>query len=306
LSAEILQTDAASRPQASCEFCVSVADIKTRVVCDASQMEIQIDGATQKFLVEDQSPDVTLTVVRDDLGEDTPGEMIFDSGALWQLYRQGEDYLFRFATPYFGPTPYKVASFNQDFTQGEIRLHRPYFMGRAVYPLEYPLDELLMLNLLARGRGAEFHSSGIVDETGAGYLFPGQSGAGKTTTARLWEATPGTQVLSDDRIILRESDGQFRMYGTPWHGEAELSAAASAPLRGIFFLRHGERNELTPLGPLETAARLFSCGFPTFYNPQGLDFTLAFYEKVATAIPCFELSFVPEQGAVEFIRQQLV
>lgn len=304
MSAEIIQTDCASPPQTSSEFCVRVADITIKIVCDDPELEIQIDGATKKFLVGDESPDVTLSVVWDDLREEIHGEKIFDSGALWQLYRQHTDYLFRFATPYFGATPYKLASFNHDFTTGRIHLHRPYFAGRAVYPLEYPLDELLMLNLLAKGRGAEFHSSGIVDETGEGYLFIGQSGAGKTTTARLWESMPGTQILSDDRVILRKRDGQFWMYGTPWHGEAELSTAAKAPLKRIFFLRHGERNELTPLGRAEAAAQLFSCSFPTFYNPDGLDFTLAFYEDVATAIPCFELSFVPGQKAVEFIRQQ--
>jgi hypothetical protein len=304
LSAEILQAESITHSQTIGEFCIRVADITTRVVCDDPEMRVHIDGATRKFLVESDAPDVTLHVVWDDLREQDFGEKLFDSGALWQLYKQHGEYLFRFATPFFGGTPYKLASMSQDFTRGEIRLHHPYFVNRAVYPLEYPLDELLMLNLLADKRGAEFHSSGVVDSTGAGYLFPGQSGAGKTTTAKLWESLSGTEVLSDDRIILRKVNGQFWMYGTPWHGEAELSAARKAPLKRIFFLRHGRENELTPLSRVEAAARLFSCSFPTFYNAEGLDFTLAFYEEVATAIPCFELSFVPGQEAVEFVRQQ--
>jgi hypothetical protein len=304
LSAEILQAQSAGYPEVARQFCVRVADITSTIICDDPLMNIHIDGSTQKFLVDEETPDVVVRVAWDDLSAQSFGEEIFDSGALWQLYRQDNGYLFRFATPHFGRAPYKVASFNQNFTIGEIRLHRPYFFDRAVYPLEYPLDELLMLNLLADGRGAEFHASGIVDSSGAGYLFPGQSGAGKTTTARLWESLPGTTVLSDDRIILRKIDGQFWMYGTPWHGEAELSSAQQAPLKRIFFLRQGKQNELTPLSKVEAAARLFSCSFPTFYNADGLEFTLAFYEEVATAIPCFELSFVPNQAVVEFIRHQ--
>ena len=70
-------------------------------------------------------------------------------------------------------------------------------------PLEYPLDELLLQGLLARGRGAEIHACGIADGSGRGLLFVGQSGAGKTTMARLWEGERGITVLSDDRIILR-------------------------------------------------------------------------------------------------------
>jgi hypothetical protein len=314
LSAEILQarnslSSGSRSPDLKVnEFCTRVADITTMVVCDAPGMDVYIDGATRKFLAGDvRQPDVRVRIRWDDLSEETSGEKIFDSGALWQLYRQGESrHLFRFATPYFGAVPYKLASFDRDFTEGEVRLHRPYFEERAVYPLEYPLDELLMLNLLARGRGAEFHSCGVVDGNGEGRLFLGQSGAGKTTTARLWEAfEPGAEVLSDDRIILRkEEDGRFYMYGTPWHGEAELSAAGCAPLKGIYFLRHGTENRLTPLSKVEAAAMLFSCSFPTFYHAAGLEFTLGFYEELATHIECRELSFQPLREAVEFVRSQ--
>ena len=69
------------------------------------------------------------------------------------------------------------------FTAGEVRLHRPYFEGREpVEPLEFPLGELLFINHLhAHRTGVEIHGCGVIDRSGAGYLFAGQSGAGKTT-----------------------------------------------------------------------------------------------------------------------------
>jgi len=283
---------------------VSIGGIPIATVSTDPQLSLKVEGAMNRFLVEETEPDITISAALDDLSDDVNGEMLFDSGSLWQVYRQNGNYLFRFTTPHFGNTPYKIASFNQDFSIGEIRLHRPYFAeAGAVYPLEYPLDELLMLNLLARGRGIELHSCGITDEAGEGFLFVGQSGAGKTTTARIWEKMGTVKILSDDRIIVRREVDAFRMYGTPWHGEGELSAPSSAPLKRIFFLKHGTENRLTRLGKVEAAARLFSCSFPTFYNTDGLDFTLSFFDEMTSTVPCYELSFIPDQSVVEFIRE---
>src|SRR6185369_1809430 len=113
------------------------------------------------------------------------GPMIFDAGRLWQLFRIGDRYCFRFTSPAFGGLCYKQATFAPDFSAGDVVLHSDYFdPNRPVPPLECPLDEVLITNLLARGRGVEVHACGVRDADGRGYLFLGESGAGKTTTAR--------------------------------------------------------------------------------------------------------------------------
>lgn len=286
-------------------ICLSIADIRISLRSDDVDLALALGGASELFLSDEGQADANVEARWGNLSDERGGELLFDSGALWQLFREGDGYMWRFQTPYFGATPYKIARFNHDFSRGEVTLHRPYFVdGAGFNPLEYPLDELLMLNLLAQGRGVEIHSCGIVDEAGNGYLFAGQSGAGKTTTARLWEALRGISILSDDRIIVRRVDGEFWMYGTPWHGEGELARPEKARLKRIFFLRHGERNELTRLGGAEASAQLFSCSFPTFYNADGLTFTLAFFDELTSAVPTDELSFVPDQRIVDFIHQQ--
>ena len=122
---------------------------------------------------------------------------------------------------------------------GHLLLFRPYFdESKPIYPLEYPLDELLMIHRLACGEGVEMHAVGIVDEAGLGHLFLGHSGAGKSTTARLWKSESNAQILSDDRIILRVRDGRIWMYGTPWHGDAGIASPESAPLSRLYLLEH--------------------------------------------------------------------
>jgi hypothetical protein len=165
------------------------------------------------------------------------------------------------------------------------------------------LDELLLLNLLSQGRGAEIHGCGVVDAAGHGHLFAGQSGAGKSTMARLWQERKDARVLSDDRIVLRKANGKIWIYGTPWHGDAGSAAAARAPLSRIYFLRHEQENELIPTREAEAVGRLLACSFPPFYSPKGLRFTLGFLEEVVKAVGCFELGFVPDERVISALGE---
>ena len=87
--------------------------------------------------------------------------------------------------------PYLVGSFSPDFHSCDIfTSESDQEPGKFIFPLSYPLGELLMTNLLGTGYGVMLHSSGVVD-AGHGMVFAGVSGAGKTTTAHLWESQAG-------------------------------------------------------------------------------------------------------------------
>ena len=285
---------------------LTIAGVTTAIAAHEPGPDLHVDGATTQFLVQDATPDVTIRVGWGDLHQACGGEQVFDSGAVWKLYRQRDAFLFRFVSPSLGSVPYREAQFDADFTAGDVRLHRPYFEGRGpVEPLEFPLGELLFINHLhAHRSGVEIHGCGVCNRSGAGFLFAGQSGAGKTTIARLWANEPGVTVLSDDRVVLRVDRGEVWMYGTPWHGDALLASPARVRLTGVFFLRRHPGLVLRPVDRPQAAARLFACSFPPFYSASGLDFTLESMDGVTAAVPCQELGFVPDQTVVEFVRQQ--
>jgi len=287
-------------------FAIKIADLTIALTSDDPMLAVPPDGSMTPFLVREAEPDIRLRAQWSRLSMDSAGEHLFESGGLWTLIRENGSLRFSFTSPVLGPVPYKMVWLDKEFRSGEVLIHRPYYSpGRAVYPLEYPLDELLLIHLLAEGRGVEMHACGVVDSNGQGYLFVGQSGAGKTTTARLWqkaEGAGGIMVLSDDRIVLRYQDGQFWMYGTPWHGEAELSASARAPLNGIYVLHHGPSNRLVPLRRSATVAKLVACSFPLFYHSDGLDFTLGFLDQVVAVVPSYELSFTPDERVIALVR----
>ena len=280
-----------------------IAELTIALTSDDSTLALPVGGADTQFLVREAEPDVRVRARWGNLAEVSGGRKLFDSGGLWQLFTANGALRFHFTSSAWGPPPYKVAWFDKDFESGEVLVHRPYFPpGHLVYPLGYPLDELLIIHLLAAGRGVEVHACGVVDASGQSYLFAGQSGAGKTTIARLWQKPEEITVLSDDRIILRYQAGQFWMYGTPWHGEAGLSSPARAPLKGVYLLRHGPSNRLVPLRRSSTAARLVACSFPPFYHSSGLDFTLGFLDQLVEAVPCYELSFTPDERVIALLR----
>ena len=289
---------------------LKIADLRLVLQSVADDLPLQMAGPISEFIDREEGaqPDVEISVGWADALEDfDEGRLLFDSGSIWRLYELADGgYEFRLAAPFSNWQTYKVARFNKDWTRGEILCRRAYFRaGEGVSPLEYPLDEVLISTLLARGRGIEIHACGLLDSDGNGYLFTGQSGAGKSTTASLWaQADERVSVLSDERVILRLRDGRIRMYGTPWHGDARVARPDSAPLTRIFFLARGTHNDLVPLSRADSAARLFACSFPTFYSPDGLAFALEFLDELTRLVPCDELRFVPDPQVIAFIRSQ--
>lgn len=110
-------------------------------------------------------------------------------------------------------------------------------------------------------------------------------------------------VLSDDRIIIRYTDENLYAYGTPWHGDAGASNPNRMGIEGIFFLEHSKKNYLKPLTRMDAATRMFVRSFLTFWDKDGMKSSLELINKIIEKTPCYELGFVPEKSAVEFLRR---
>jgi hypothetical protein len=282
---------------------LDIAGITIALSSDAN-LPIEIEGAARKFMGGGKPAEVRVHAAWGEPTEPDPAHLLFDPGkGLWRLYQMDGRKRFVFTSPHLGPLPYQSASFNDDFTEGAVEVRRDIFGPRLpLYPLQYPLDELLMVHLLSHGRGVEVHGSGIVTSDGVGTLFAGQSGAGKTTMAKLWLSEPDITILSDERVVLRQEGDDIWMYGTPWHGDGRIANQGRARLGRVFFLRHAARNQVASVSATASIARLFACGFAPFHHRDGLDYTLRFLEQVALRCDCRELGFLPDRSAVAFVR----
>lgn len=231
-------------------------------------------------------------------------KLVHRSGDYWELSRWRGRWLVN-TTMEIDSDFIRKAVIDPDWAKGEIYvLPNPigdWERGPAC-AFSYPLDQIILSGLLA-GQGALMvHACGVVDR-GRGYVFMGRSGAGKSTTAALWHKA-GATVLSDDRVILRRSDGLWSVHGAPWYSRARLSSPESAPLHGLFTLAHGKENSLKPLKDSSAALELLShCVVPT-WDPER---RLRAFDAAACLVeeaPLRRFNFRPATSAVDFIRAE--
>ena len=290
----------------------SVGGILVEITSDIGE-DTSLGPSLETFRYTSGLPDVLITVERalnfDWLG--TPS--LFDSGSTWRLYESEDALQFDFAVPAAGQIPYRRLFVDRHFSRGIVQTNVSCFedFPQAKNPLIYPLPELLIMHRLSQERAIELHGTGIVRSNGVANLFIGHSGAGKSTTTRLWTSREEVEVLSDDRIIVRYDDGRdgpagptgMRMYGTPWHGEAMFASPNSAPLTRIFVLEHGHGNVITRLTRSQAVGELFARAFVPFHRHEYIENALSFLEHLASSVPCYRYSFEPDERAVEKIQQ---
>jgi len=247
-----------------------------------------------------EAPDVVLESRLGALPDLAAWEPVFESNGVWRLYRQDGQWAVQLSAPV--PGPYRVAIFSSGFLTGEIHsTAAETAAGQGRFALQYPLAEILMIHLLARGRGLLMHACAVRDGDD-GVLFAGTSGAGKSTMTRLWREHTGATLLSDDRVILRQHDDGFWIYGTPWHGDAGAASPERAPLRRIFILNHGRENQAIRLSPAQASGALLVRSFPTFWDAPGMEFSLQLLDRLSRAVPVYGLDFVPDDRVVEYVR----
>jgi hypothetical protein len=292
-------------PRSSSRMAFGIGGFSLGVWCEGG-MPIVIDPEHRPFVLpgrDSETCDIEVEVSWSDHLESPQSKAAFISGGVWSAHLDSTGTKFYFSGPTAGVAPYKAAWFDHSFERGHVVLNRSSFADRSqVFPLEYPIDELVIMHRLSLGAGVEMHALGLADRDGSGYLFLGHSGAGKSTTARLWQAQPGVRLLSDDRIIIRKIDGRYYMYGTPWHGDAGVASPASAPLSAVFLLEQARTDQIVALPQGQAAAELFARCFVPYYREQGLEFTLSFFDELTRFVPCSTFRFAPTENAVEAIR----
>jgi hypothetical protein len=284
-------------------FCVGGVSV---LVIPCGEGDLSMPSGLRQFHT--QEPDCDIRIEIEWVRELAPeaGFRLFDSGSVWRLYQDHAGFRFDFNTSVVANGPYKRLRVDDGFSQATLRVNERCFgPASPPAPLDYPLDELLIMHRLTQERAIELHGVGIIGPDGASNLFVGHSGAGKSTTARLWTEHHKVEILSDDRIILREHNfrgsRQIFMYGTPWHGEGCFASPNRAPLGRILILEHGHGNVLTRLSPSQAVGELFARSFVPFYRHEYIDSALAFLQHVAGSIPCYRYSFEPDQRSVERI-----
>lgn len=163
----------------------------------------------------------------------------------------------------------------------------------------------LSLRLLYDFDGIFLHGA-VILYAGKAWLFTAPPGTGKSTHVLLWQQklADRVQILNGDKPLLRLRKGDITVYGSPWRGKEQLGFNGAAPLGGIYILRRGEENRVSPIGRIQALAELLSA---TVYPEDlaGTEKLLTFLQELTDRIPVRLLHCRPDTGAVDAVLTDL-
>jgi len=220
------------------------------------------------------------------------GYKINRSDYFWSVYKQNGDLLLITNFP-DSPSKKAMLKFSFELREWDLWIENA---GCETDPLEYPLDGLILYYLTAINADIMLHASGIY-YNGQGYLFSGVSGRGKTTMAAIWDNI-GAQVIHDDRLIIRNIDGMFRMFNTPLY---QNDIPRNSPVTRIFLIEHGNENKITPIREALSVSHVIANCIQHNYNPEMIARFLGSVSLMCSKIPVATLTFKPDRSIIEYI-----
>lgn len=230
---------------------------------------------------------------------------IFNADDSWSIFRNQNEYFWTDISSSLG-IPACLARFHRPIEKVEVYCGKELITEEGggkilMNPFSYPLDQILLIYVLAEREGVFMHAS-AVDFNGKGYIFPGRSGAGKSTISRNF-VLKNHGVLSDDRVAIRKIGGCFRVFGTPWAGDAAIAENRNFPLRGIFFIHKSDEIAIKELTPAEAAERLMPVTSIPWYDEEAMSNILSFCEDLVLHIPAYDLYFTPGIEVVDLLEK---
>ena len=139
-------------------------------------------------------------------------------------------------------------------------------------------------------RGGFFLHCSCLRYRGKAIIFTAPSGTGKSTHAALWQQRFGDEVvmINDDKPLVRETDEDFVIYGTPWRGKHGRGGNLSAPIGAVFFLSQAPENAAEPVDSFTALSLLMQ----QTVIPRGKDDASALLDmlgRLIEQIPMFRL-----------------
>jgi hypothetical protein len=232
---------------------------------------------------------------------------IFEDEESWSVFHRENEYLLRYAPPMHGMDPLWLAHMDKKSSRVVVYCNEKLIQRRdgkvgLLNPVRYPLDQFLIMYHLSKEEGALIHAAGWQLQERC-IIFPGKSGAGKSTLSRLLSRREDWQGLSDDRVLVRKLEQEFRCFGTPWPGEEGHALNLGVNLSDIFFLHHGSNNRMLKLNSGEALKRLLPVVSIPWYDQETCMRIIQFCEELLSKIPAYELCFTPTLEIIDLLEE---
>jgi hypothetical protein len=186
--------------------------------------------------------------------------------------------------------------FNRDTVSGRI------FIFKQAIDCFHSLYRLLWIyfaQVLGEKGGCFLHAAAL-GKDGEGYLLMGDSGAGKSTIARL---CPECTVFSDDGPIFFKRNGEYRVYPSPFHqidpvnGLDKKIIQMNARVKGLYFLIKDNQAFLRNISKKRAFSMILKryIHFFPYLSAQAKSAIFDLFFEVCNKFPIYDLHFRRDQ-----------
>jgi hypothetical protein len=285
---------------------ISIAKILIELTSPLSAAELGIEGRLGPFFGSPENPLARLALRWEENAQPpTPrGDLIYDPGSIWKMYREGSD--FYAALTYEGEgksaQAQSILRANPAWDNLTLTEQRTGTSWKSL--LNVGAGELILRTAILSTGGLVFHSSGL-DDNGKGIVFIGHSGAGKSTQVGLWSQEPGVIAMNDDRIAVRVEGRGPVCCGTPWGGTADIARNHATPLAALIVLEQAPENAIQLLPPAAAAPLLTARTFLPYWDAGLMQRAFTNLNAILAQVPVYRLRCRPEMAVIPLVRSVL-
>lgn len=260
-----------------------------RNICDAGDYNVLIRVRYGEYIL----PDKAERVFHAPFVEEINGIPVHQKANFWSVWKHEQELFIKSAFPLCQDERRAVLIFSFNTREWDLWIDCNV---KEADPLEYPLDGLLLYYLTVIHGDILIHASGV-NYNGAGYLFSGISGKGKTTMAGLWESN-GAKVIHDDRLIIRKTGNGYMMYNTPVYNNDEPQ---ESPLTKLFIIDHATDNRIAIVKGAVAASLLMANCIQHNWGSEIISGLLTSVASLCETVPVRKLYFKPENSITDYI-----
>lgn len=177
--------------------------------------------------------------------------------------------------------------------------------AKSVNILESTPFMICFMMLLIDMNGFLIHTSAI-EISEYGFCFSGKSGSGKSTISRLFLTFSPYTVLTDETAIIRKINEQWVLFGTHWKGSGgDIYSNKSCELKGIYFIYHGQDNQIIPVEKKEALEIMVTQVFPFFWDQNSMLKLFTMLKKLTDDIKIQKYYFLPQKTAIEKVKRDI-
>ncbi len=285
---------------------ITIANILIELTSPLSATELGIEGRLGPFVGSPENPlgRVTLRWEESANPPSPRGDLIYDPGSIWKMYRAEPDYYAALTYQSEGRAAQAQSVLRANPAWDDLTLTEQRNGLQWQSLLNIGAGELILRTAILFTGGLVFHSSGL-DDNGKGIVFIGHSGAGKSTQLGLWSLEPGVIAMNDDRIAVRVEGRGPMCYGTPWGGTADIARKHAAPLAALIVLEQAPENAIRPLAPADAAPLLSARAFLPYWDAALMQRAMANLNAILAHVPVYRLRCRPERAVIPLVRSVL-